>query len=245
MLDRVPHRLYVIHGSHPCVTAERALQLKGQPYRIVELPPAFHVPLQWRRFRRTTVPGLVLGSGERVVGSRAIVHRLDELVPEPPLLPADPAARARVEEAERWGDEVLQPLVRRLAWAGFVARPDAFGSYAEGSRLPLPGFLRRAIVPPLARVASIRNGATGERARADLAALPGHLDRVDEWIAEGILGGEQPNAADLQIASSIRLLGTFADVRPMLEGRPCWTLAQRLFPRYAGEMPSGTLPVPA
>jgi glutathione S-transferase len=57
------HTLYVIHGSHPCVCAERALQLKGQPYRIVELPPALHVPAQWLRFRKTTVPALVLGSG--------------------------------------------------------------------------------------------------------------------------------------------------------------------------------------
>jgi glutathione S-transferase len=245
MLVGVPHTLYVIHGSHPCVTAERALQLKRQPYRVVEYPPAFHVPLQWRRFRRTTVPGLVLGSGEQVVGSRAIVHRLDALVPDPPLLPADATARARVEEAERWGDKVLQPLARRLAWAGFVARPDAFASYAVGSRLPLPARLLPLIVPPLARVASRRNRATVAQARADLAALPGHLDRVDGWIAEGVLGGEQPNAADLQIASSLRLLGTFADVRPLLEDRPCWPVAQRLFPQYAGDMPASALPAAA
>jgi glutathione S-transferase len=235
------HVLYVIHGSHPCATAKRALELKGQPYRVVEYPPMAHVPLLWRRFHHARVPAMVLGSGEQVAGSRAIVHRLDQLVPEPPLLPADPAARARVEEAERWGDEVLQETPRRLFWAGIVKRPDAIVSYGEGSRLPLPAVVQRAVAPPIARLAVAWDKAGEEAARRELASVPSSLDRVDGWIAEGVVGGPEPNAADLQIASSIRFLGTFADVRPMLEGRPCWALAQRLFPSYAGEMSAGTL----
>jgi glutathione S-transferase len=237
----VPHTLYVIHGSHPCATVKRALDLKGQPYRIVEYAPMMHVPLLWRRFRHARVPAMVLGNGEQVAGSRAIVHRLDELVPTPPLFPAEPAARARVEEAERWGDEVLQETPRRLFWAGIVKRPDAIASYGEGSKLPLPAFLQRLVTPPIARLAVAWDKAGEAGARRELAQLPSHLDRVDGWIADGTIGGEQPNAADLQIATSIRFLGTFADVRPQLEGRPCWALAQRLFPSYAGELPAGTL----
>jgi glutathione S-transferase len=237
----MPHTLYAIHGSHPCLTAERALQLKGQPYRIHEMAPALHVPEQWLRFRATTVPALQLGNGEKVVGSRAIVHRLDQLVPEPPLLPADPAQRARVAEAERWGDDVLQSVPRRLAWTGMCARPDAIAGYAEGSRLPFPRFVQRLSAPPIARVARWRNGGGEEQARKDLAALPGQLDQVDAWIAEGVLGGAQPNAADLQIAPSIRLLATMEDVKPLLEGRPCLELAMRLFPTYGGRLPQGAL----
>jgi len=242
MLAFMPHTLYVIHGSHPCITAERALQLKGQPYRVHEMAPALHAPEQWLRFRAMTVPALKLGNGEKVVGSRAIVHRLDELVPEPALLPADPDLRARVVEAERWGDEVLQPVPRRLAWTGVCARPDALSSYSEGSRLPLPGFVQRLAAPRIARVARWRNGGGEAPAREDLAALPAQLDRVDAWIAEGVMGGPEPNAADLQIAPSIRLLATMADVRPLLEGRPCLALALRLFPSYGGRLPKGALP---
>ncbi len=51
-------------------------------------------------------------------------------------------------------------------------------------------------------------------------ALPAQLEHIDAWIADGVLGGEQPNAADLQIGSSIRLLMTVADVRPLIEGHP-------------------------
>lgn len=239
----MPHTLYIIHGSHPCVCAERALQLKGQPYRVHEMAPVAHVAEQWLRFRRTTVPALVLGSGEEIVGSRAILHRLDELVPEPRLLPADARARARVEAAEQWGDEVLQPLARRLFWTGIRARPDAITSYAEGSKLPIPGPAQRLVAPLISRVAGWRNRAGAAQARADLAALPGQLDQVDAWIEDGVIGGTEPNAADLQIAPSIRMLSTFGDVRPMLEGRPGLALALRLFPGYAGHQPAGSLPV--
>jgi glutathione S-transferase len=238
----MPHTLYAIHGSHPCLTAERALQLKGQPYRIHEMAPALHVPEQWLRFRKLTVPGLVLGNGEKLVGSRAIVHRLDQLVPEPRLLPQDPDLRARVLEAERWGDEVLQPVPRRLAWTGMCARPDAIAGYAEGSRLPFPSFVQRLTAPRIARVARWRNRGGEEQARKDLAALPAQLDQVDAWIADGTIGGAEPNAADLQIAPSIRLLATMEDVKPLLEGRPCLDLAMRQFPAYSGHMPKGALP---
>lgn len=241
------HQLYEIHGSHPCVAVERALQLKRQPYRLRELPPAFHVPLQWLRFRRLTVPVLVLGSGETLIGSRTILHRLDQLVPEPPLLPADPVARERVEEAERWGDEVLQPAVRRMIWVGIKRSPQALRGYAKGSRLPVPGPLQTPVARIVCRLAAWRNRADEATMRADTAALPGWLDHVDALIDEGVIGGPQPNAADLQIGASLRLLGTFADVQPLLSPRPAWQLARRAFPTYPGEgeMPAGTYPVAA
>jgi len=235
------HKLYAIHGSHPCATAERALQLAGLPYRVVELPPGLHVAAQWLRFRRRTVPALVLGSGEAIVGSRAIVHRLHELAPDAGLLPDDPAARERVLTAERWGDEVLQAVVRRLFWVGMARAPRAADRYAEGSRLPLPPIARRAALPFVRRQLGWLNGATPAAARADIAALPAQLDAIDGWIADGVIGGPRPNAADLQLASSLRMLATFADVRPLLDGRPCDALARRVFPDYPGALPAGAL----
>jgi len=50
-----------------------------------------------------------------------------------------------------------------------------------------------------------------------------------------------PNAADLQIESTLRLLMTLADVRPLLESRPCGELARVLFDAVPGEMPAGSL----
>ena len=61
-------------------------------------------------------------------------------------------------------------------------------------------------------MAQAANGADDIAVRADLLALPGHLDRIDAWIAEGTLGGEALHAGDLQVAASLRLLVTVGDV---------------------------------
>ena len=60
--------------------------------------------------------------------------------------------------------------------------------------------------------------------KADLAALPGQLDHVESLIDAGTIGGEEPNAADFQIAVSLRLLMCFDDLRPLIEGRPAGEL---------------------
>jgi glutathione S-transferase len=75
-----------------------------------------------------------------------------------------------------------------------------------------------------------------------MRALPGYLDRVDAWIAEGVLGGAPPNAADLQIGSTLRLLMSVGDLRPLIARRPAGELARRLFDEVDGELPAGTYP---
>jgi len=81
------------------------------------------------------------------------------------------------------------------------------------------------------------NGASDASARTDLEALPGMLDHVDELLADGVIGGAEPNAADLQIATSVRLMLNFADLAPAIEGRPAADHARRLVARYPGHVP--------
>jgi glutathione S-transferase len=234
-------KLYVNPGSHPCAAVEAALRLKGIDYQRVDLLPLTQMIVGPLRYGGNTVPGMRL-DGERLVGSRTIMRRLDALVPQPALLPpADDPAQARVLEAERWGDEVFQGVPRRIIDAAFLRAPRAMESYVGDAKLPLPTALLRPGQPLTARLMAIRNKARDEAARADLAALPGQLDRVDGWIGEGLLGGETPNAADLQIGSTIRLLMSLGDVRPLLEMRPAAGLVA-YFPPMAGDVPAGTLP---
>ena len=179
--------------------------------------------------------------GERLVGSRTIMRRLDELVPEPPLLPPPGDARDRVLEAERWGDEVLQGAPRRIIDVAFLRDPATMESYAGDAKLPLPRAILRPALPLTAKLMAVKNKARDENARADLLALPDQLDRIDGWIADGVIGGERPNAADLQIGSTIRLLMSIGDVRPLIEGRPAARLAG-YFPPVTGAVPAGVLP---
>jgi glutathione S-transferase len=234
-------KLYALPASHPCAAVEAALKFKQLDYERVELLPLSQLLIGPLRYGGTTVPGMRL-NGERLVGSRAIMRRLDALVPEPPLLPAvGSPAHARVLEAERWGEEVLQSVPRRIIDVAFVRRPAAMLSYARDAKLPLPEGLMRPALPLTARLLALQSGAREQVAREDVAALPGMLDRVDGWIEEGLLGGELPNAADLQIGSTIRLLASIADLRALIDWRPAARL-ERYFPAMVGEIPAGTLP---
>jgi glutathione S-transferase len=233
--------LFALPGSHPCAAVEAAMQLKSMAYKRVDLLPSGEVLFGPLLYGGRTVPGMRV-DGERLLGSRRIMRRLDELVPEPPLLPAPGGPDyARVLEAERWGDEVFQSVPRRVIDVAFMRRPAAMESYAAQTKLPLPRPLLRPLLPLSARLMAFKNKARDENARADLAALPRQLERIDDWIAQGLLGGERPNAADLQIGSTIRLLMSIGDVRPLIAGRPAAELT-RYFPPMVGDVPQGVLP---
>jgi glutathione S-transferase len=234
-------KLHVVTGSIPCGYVEAAMAFKGFEYRRVELPFGFHRLPQKLRYGRPTVPGLTLDGGEKVLGSIAIVHRLDAIAPDPPLYPADAESRAAVEAAETWGDDVLTAAVRRVHTALIRIRPSALLSYAEDSTLPAPRVVIRAQAGFVARRYSRVIAADDDAVRADFAALPEHLDRVDDLIASSTIGGDPPNGADLQIGASIRSLATLGDLAPLLAGRPAADLIRRLAP-MAGHVPAGTAP---
>jgi glutathione S-transferase len=235
--------LYGIPASHPCAAIELALRLKGVDYRRVDIPPLAAKAVMWRKFGRLTVPGIEFGDGERVHGSRAILRALEHRAPDPPLLPADGRDRRVVEEAERWGDEVLQDAARWISQYAIVRRPDAAKSFLAGSSLPdLPGAVTAASSRATfrAEIATVGPGVDGVERR--VRELPALLDNADELIAAGTIGGDPPNAADLQIGASVALLMKLADLRPAVESRPCAEIARRLFTSYPGEIPRNALP---
>lgn len=234
----MPAKLYVVHGSHPCATAEKAFALKGLPVKRIEIPPPSHFLIMRAMFGGPNVPAVRFEDGEKVQGSTHIVRALERRVPEPRLYTGP-----EVDEAERWGDEVFQPIARRLLWPAFSRAPQAMYGYQEGQSGPkLPAPVITAIAPVVTRIEKRMNAATDDAARADVRALPGHLDRIDRWIADGVLDGDAPNAADLQIAPTIGLLHTLEDIRPLIAGRPAEAFAFRWFDRLPGSTPAGTLP---
>jgi glutathione S-transferase len=235
--------LYVIPGSHPSMTARLMLERKGIEYRRVDLMPVISkLAVRVLRFPGATVPALKL-EGRRIQGSLRIARELDRLRPEPPLFPGDPERRTAVEEAERWGDEVLQGSARRILWNAISRDRSSIGTYAQGARLGIPiGLATRTAAPIIAGSVQF-NRASDANVRADLAALPGTLGRIDDWIAEGVLGGETPSAADFQIATSLRLMITLDDLRSAIEARPAGELAMRIVPEFPGRVPA-VLPAP-
>ena len=94
--------LYSFWRSSAAFRTRIALNIKGLPYEIVATSLAAAVSAQRsQEFLQKNPQGLIpaLGVGAEVIGeSLAIIEYLDETHPEPPLLPREPLARARV----RW-----------------------------------------------------------------------------------------------------------------------------------------------
>jgi glutathione S-transferase len=246
------YRLYVIPGSHACRSAMLMLEHKQVPYRRVDIVTLLH-PMVVRlhgfdaggqtrtaggrqtfglRFgdRLGTVPALA-ANGHRISTNHGIARFLDERHPQPPLFPADPERRVGVEEAERWANETLQMAARRIPGAAIVRDAATFSRSSGDGRL---GYLlykraltRRLVIPTLLREVF----AAGPAAERELLSeLPAMLDRIDAWIADGVLGGAQLNAADFMVAPCLALILYRPDVMPMFEGRPALGLVDRLLP---------------
>lgn len=231
-------KLYVIPASHPSTTAELMLKRKGLPYKRRDLVTAMHIPiLKTLGFDNRTVPAVKTGDGRKVQGTRNISRFLDELQPEPALFPAD--RRAEVEEAERWGDEQLQPVPRRLAWYALARDRSGLKGFMSGYKIGLPTSVAVATAGPIVWAEKKINKVSDEAVRTDIAALPGLLDHVDRLVNDGVIGGAEPNAADFQIATSVRLLMAMDQLKPMLDGRPAATFAERVAPDPGGRIPTG------
>src|SRR5256885_2117879 len=249
------YALYVIPGSHACRSAILMLEHKRVPYRRVDVVTLTHpLAVRLRGFdaggetrtagaRRTfpirlgdllgTVPALAC-DGQRISTNRQIARFLDDRHPEPSLFPADPDQRREVEEAEGWANETLQMAARRIALAWAVRDPAGSSRSVADGRM---GYLlyrraltRRLIIPQIGRLIF----AVGRAAEPELLAeLPAMLDRIDAWIADGVLGGAQLNAADFMVAPSLALILYRPDALPLFEGRPALGLVDRLLPEPA------------
>ncbi len=230
-------RLYVIPASHPSIAAQLMLEHKGIAFKRTDLLPVISKgALRAAGFPGVTVPALKI-DGRRVQGSCDIARELDRVQPEPALFPADAEKRAAIEEAERWGDEVLQPPMRQILWWTIKRDKEPLRSYSEGAKLGLPISLAMKTAAPIVALSARFNEADDEHVRRGLSEMPAMLDKVDAYIAAGVLNGEQLNAADFQIAPSLGLAMTLDDLRPAIENRPAGALAKRVVPNYPGKTP--------
>jgi glutathione S-transferase len=256
--------LYVFPGSHPCRSAMLMLDLKGIAYRRVDLLPGLHpLGVRLRGFpgsrtpirqvdgathrslglmdRIGTVPALRFGT-EKIQTNREIARFLEGTHPEPPLFPSDGERRRAVEEAELWGDEVLQMAARRIVLAAGRRGVDELRDRGGRGRLGPLMSENETVRVAVARVSAPIFKATDSSERDLLAALPAMLDSIDAWIAAGVLDAGELNAADLMIAPSLALLAYRLDLRPEIEARAAGAFLERVLPE---PHPSSRLTSPA
>jgi hypothetical protein len=91
----------------------------------------------------------------------------------------------------------------------------------------------RARVLAARGVTSVAFQANANAERELVRELPSLLDRIDAWIAAGVLDGPELNVADFVIAPSLALIAYRLDLRADVEARPAGALMERVLPEPA------------
>jgi glutathione S-transferase len=238
MSNSEPITLHVLPPSHPCLTAEAALKYKGLTYELINLGMGRHQEEIERIYGegRRTVPGMTIGE-ETVHGSTEILWKLEQLYPEHPLYPEGSAEAVR--EAELWADGDFQDFGRRLPWSALHFRPESMGSFGGAGPLD-PAGTDYAI--KFIRSTWKYHGISAEQLAQDLQALPGMIDRIEDYAGQGLIDGAEPTAADFQIGATVRVLLTVGDLHPLFAGSAAERIARRHFADYPGLVPAGAYP---
>ena len=202
------------------------LEHKGIPFRRVNFPSGPHrVLVRVLGFPGDRVPAVKFEDGRRAQGTRELPRVLDEMVPERPLVPDGPAGL----EVEAWADDVLQQWARRMVAAAGSRDPDSLAGRGADGRLGVlltSHELSRRVV---ARAVLVVFRAGKKQQRDDLERTGEILDRVDAWIDEGVLNGEELRSPDFAVASSLALVEYILDLQPELQRRRAITLVDRVF----------------
>jgi glutathione S-transferase len=214
--------LWQFRHSHFNEKARWALDLKGVRHVRRSLVPGFHIPRVMWMTGQKSVPVLLLGD-RTIHDSTRIIAALEEAHPEPPLYPADEAARRRALELEDFFDEQLGPALRRAVFHALLADADYSAAlFATGTGAGTHA-VYRGLFPAIRALMKLDMGidaAGAERGRARIAAA---LDRIEaELQPSGYLVGDRFSVADLTAAALFSPL-----VQP---------------PEYPYALPSGTPP---
>jgi glutathione S-transferase len=195
-----------------CLKARICLQLKSVPFRRVTVTVARRKELQ-RLNPLGKVPVLVDG-GEVIIDSSAIARHLETRHPEPPLLPADPAARAFCALVEDWADEALYFLVCAFKWLN----PENRAAALENTLAEIDaGMLRPLVARQLVRKVTRRYRAWGygpehlaefvERMRDALGVIGALLDGKAYFL------GRTPSLADVAVFVQVKWMQRYVEGR--------------------------------
>jgi maleylpyruvate isomerase len=184
----MPVKLYHSLPSSASFRVRIALNLKGLQYEsvVLDLRANDHQTPEYGKVNpQRAVPSLIDG-GQTLTQSLAIIEYLEETHPEPPLLPKEPIARARVRAMALLVACDVHPLnnlrvlryLKRELHADDAARDRWYAHWiGEGfsaleQMLPAAGAFCHGGSPSLADVCLVPQVANAQRYKVDLAAYP-------------------------------------------------------------------------
>jgi len=200
-MDASTPLLWHIPLSHFNEKVRWALDWKGIPHRRRVLGPDYLLRAWWAT-GRGTLPILFL-DGRAIGDSTHIIAALEQRFPDPPLYPADAAARARALAIEDDLDETLGPALRAAVVTPlFRSDPDvALRTLTTGMGEQAYRMLRPvlSVFPAFYR---FRHAIDDARLEADRATVHAALERIEETRqGRAYLVGDAFTVADLTAAA--------------------------------------------
>jgi maleylacetoacetate isomerase/maleylpyruvate isomerase len=161
-------KLYTYFRSSASFRVRIALNLKGMGYEAssVHLPKGEHRAATYSKVNpQALTPTLELDDGEQLAQSLAIIEYLDEVHPQPPLLPKDAKGRARVRSLSLLIACEIHPL-NNLRTLQYLKR--ALGQSED----QVNAWYRHWVADGLAKFeADLARGGTGKFCHGDSATM--------------------------------------------------------------------------
>jgi len=229
--------LHQFRHSAFCEKVRLVLAAKGLAYNVVEVTPGVGQLELVRLSGQRQVPVLVDGA-DVIADSTAIAHHLECNVPEPALLPADPALRAQVLLLEDWADTALGAGARlALVQAAAVDPVLRGGLLPDATPAPLRSLVGALPSALLSGVGQVIDHGGMEQLRTNLLQLCALVQH------QPYLVGAQLSLADLAVVAQLSLLLFPASAGAPLAGRGVPGLADdpQLAPLWAWRDAIGAL----
>jgi len=229
--------------------ARFALDYKGIAYVTRDLIPGMHGARLRLSGKGKTVPVLQSADG-LALSSSAIIAVAERMVPDPPLYPADGAARKSALELERFFDELCGHEVRRLLFSATLGQANQFVTAFLGDSAAVVRGLARAAFPAIRWRMRHQYGVDEAQVAQAQRRVDAAFDRIEELTtASDYLVADQFSVADVSAASLLaplvmppQLVGAAFDpdhlppavaaVRDRYHQRPGFEWVQEMYRRH-------------
>lgn len=193
--------LYQFPVSHYCEKARWALDYKGVPYQTQTLLPGLHIRKLKAIAPDTTVPVLHLQDAI-IQGSDQIIDHLDQLLPDKPLTPQDPALRQQVLEWENFAASKIADPLRCFFYHYLLDDPKTLiPLFSEGG--PWYGsLLIRLTFPQLKQRVRTAYHINQRTAQVAMHVVDKAIRKLEQHLAtHSFLVGENFSRADLSVCA--------------------------------------------
>jgi glutathione S-transferase len=182
--------VYGVPGSPFVRSVQMGLEEKGVAYRVHALGPQdIKGEAHLKRHPFGRVPAFEHGDF-RLYETQAILRYLDDVFPEPPLVPADPRAAARMNQIVGINDWYFFPKVAAVIVFQRIIGPTLLGAPTDEAAI--------AAAQPMARTCI-----------AELDRLLG---------SQRFFAGDRPSIADIMLAPQVDFLAATPEGKALLDG---------------------------